>query len=975
MKRNVLLLVCGFIATLYIIPAYAAHEVINFDESFVAPANTTGYNAEPPAGTYLSTEYNVLGVRFVPSLPNGAQDGTVYLGGTWGITGSNGPQFLGCDGYINPRSNQKYAEAVIQFDKDVVTLSIDFTVGENTDVPLEGRILKYYVFAYDSAGVLQYTLSDVVNFPEAINEWKTIAVGDPDPSSTVFFREVRLRVYLGRGSESEPYVDAYLGFDNLRFSSPPLADFSGYPREGCSPLTVSFSNLSIGASSWSWDFGDGTTSTEQNPYHTYNDPGTYTVSLTAENQDYSDTKVEESYITVYSCGAPVAEFSGQPRNGCSPLRVCFANLSQNATSWEWQFGDGTTSTEQNPCHTYRSPGTYTVVLTAWNDAQYHETGPAASLSDTETKSGYIVATACDPPIAQFYGVPTSGLKPLTVVFTNQSIGGTSFSWDFGDGSTSTAFNPTHVYQSVGVYTVSLTATNAYGSDTRTRISYIVVEDQCVPPVADFSISYPSPGTAAFTDLSSRAFSWSWDFGDGTISTEQNPVHQYAEEGEYTVSLTVYNRCGSDTEIRSPGAVIVIPYDHLFYFPYVVSGDGWETELGLINSSDQSIGGTLRGYNEMGIEQDDHTPIILGPHGRAVVTVGSSSFVNSENIRFAVFYSKAADLKGYARIFKDGVYRTSLPAVSHISLGDIFIPHIASKGDAGWETKIVLLNTHPDDRKVSIDFDDQLSISRRADINIPAQGQYQTTIEGYFGGFKQPTITSGVVKNGIGLIGVVLYERGNEMDAILLSDKTEEIMYYPHIICSYVWSTGIVAYNPSDTPCTITILPHDYRGNPLTATTLNLQGRGKYTGTWCNLGLSRRAKWCTVETDGTVMSGLEAFYRRDAGQMVAYQGLDAAERAGVFPLIENNGWTGIVLVNTEGSAAGVTLSAYDDAGTLVATQVVAIDPFSKFTGLITSVFTEDISNATHIEYSSDMKVIGIQGNFSSDFTMADGLPGL
>jgi serine protease len=166
---------------------------------------------------------------------------------------------------------------------------------------------------------------------------------------------------------------------------------------------------------------------------------------------------------------PVAQFSGSPTSGEAPLTVYFTDEStNNPTSWSWDFGDGYTSTAQNPSHEYSSAGTYTVELTAAN----------ADGSDTETKVDYITVTEPgSAPVADFTGSPTSGDAPLTVNFTDQSTGSpTSWSWDFGDGYTSTAQNPTHEYGSAGTYTVELTASNAYGSDTETKVDYITVTE-------------------------------------------------------------------------------------------------------------------------------------------------------------------------------------------------------------------------------------------------------------------------------------------------------------------------------------------------------------------------------------------------------------------------------------------------------------------------------------------------------------------
>ncbi len=188
-------------------------------------------------------------------------------------------------------------------------------------------------------------------------------------------------------------ANAYLALQAANCSSTctettPVADFSGSPTSGDAPLLVAFTDLSTNnPSSWSWDFGDGGTSTAQNPSYTYDVAGTYTVSLTASNCAGSNIVTKTGYITVSEppCTEtiPVADFSGSPTSGDAPLTVTFTDLStNNPSSWSWDFGDGGTSTAQNPSYTYSAAGTYTVALTAGNCAG----------SNTVTKTDYITVT-------------------------------------------------------------------------------------------------------------------------------------------------------------------------------------------------------------------------------------------------------------------------------------------------------------------------------------------------------------------------------------------------------------------------------------------------------------------------------------------------------------------------------------------------------------------------------------------------------
>jgi PKD repeat protein len=163
---------------------------------------------------------------------------------------------------------------------------------------------------------------------------------------------------------------------------------------------------------------------------------------------------------------PVAAFSANVTSGSAPLYVQFTDGSANTpTSWRWSFGDGETSTLQDPVHEYTADGSYSVTLKATNDE--------GSNSTTLTK--YINVSTTSAPGTSFTAAVTSGTAPFTVQFTDTSTSlPTAWEWSFGDGSSSTQQNPSHTYVSTGTYTVSLTATNAGGSQVATRTNYITV---------------------------------------------------------------------------------------------------------------------------------------------------------------------------------------------------------------------------------------------------------------------------------------------------------------------------------------------------------------------------------------------------------------------------------------------------------------------------------------------------------------------
>jgi PKD repeat protein len=356
--------------------------------------------------------------------------------------------------------------------------------------------------------------------------------------------------------------------------TPLTADFDANPRSGTAPLDVRFTDLSAGTpSSWEWDLGDGSGSDLQNPVHTYTDPGAYTVTLVIRDAYGSATEVKSGFITVSA--ALDAEFEADLTQGTAPFAVTFTDRSAGEpTSWLWDFGDMATSTEQHPVHTYLSDGIYTVRLTV----------ATGSGSDTETKVNYIAVGS--PPSASFSASPTDGPAPLAVSFTDRSTGDpTTYRWDFGDGTSSTLKNPVHTYSVPGVYSVSLTVGNAFGQDTSTRPGYITVTQL---PQAEFSADRRSViplQEVHFSDLSTgNPTSWAWDFGNGGRSDQQNPGFTYTRPGTYTVTLTVSNAYGSDTEVKTGYISVGVPPD---------AGFGADTRSGpaplTVRFSDQSTG--------------------------------------------------------------------------------------------------------------------------------------------------------------------------------------------------------------------------------------------------------------------------------------------------------------------------------------------------------------------------------------------------
>jgi PKD repeat protein len=589
----------------------------------------------------------------------------------------------------------------------------------NWAIPMTGRTTNFSV-TWD--GYLRIAANDSYTFSLRSDDGSSLAIDGTtiisdlfDHSPTTYtgttilapgYHHIVVNMYQNGG-----YAVARLQYSNttmalqdvtdvwhVKVSYPPTAGFTANPTGGNAPMAVQFTDTSLDATNWTWDFGDGSNSTLQNPSHTYTAIGSYTVSLKATNAVGSNTVTKNNYITVGSYvsgfaasyyygqtwttlagmrtdpeirysdagsqpGEPSDEanwaipmtggttnfsvtwdgylwieasdsytfslrsddgsymwiddgsvplidnsglhsattltgtktlvpgyhhivvkmyqnqgnavarlqysnttmalqqvtnvwhvaviyppgsgFTGTPLTGNAPLPVSFTDSSTNSpTSWSWNFGDGGTSTAQNPVHQYTGAGIFNVSLTATN------VGGSGSL----TKSNYVnVSPALS--VVSFTGTPTSGSIPLTVGFTDASTNTPiSWLWNFGDGDStnSTVQNPVHRYAAVGTYNVSFAVTNAGGVNSSAYANYVTALPQ--PPVAGFTgtpTAGTNPLTVTFTDTSTNSpTSWSWDFGDATNSTLQNPVHQYANPGTYTVKLTATNAGGSGSLVRT-----------------------------------------------------------------------------------------------------------------------------------------------------------------------------------------------------------------------------------------------------------------------------------------------------------------------------------------------------------------------------------------------------------------------------------------
>ena len=318
----------------------------------------------------------------------------------------------------------------------------------------------------------------------------------------------------------------------------PIAGFSSASvlKSCLPPLTVQFDNSSLNAANYIWDFGDGTSATGTSPQHTYTISGAFTVKLIAIGiGGCSDTISKVNFVRINQ--PKITSFSGFPFHGCAPSTVPFkANVTsaEAIATYLWDFGDGTTSSQGTPTHVYSTVGTYKVSLTVTT---------VSGCTDSYTLNSAVVIAA--RPTANFSATPLNACASEAVSFKDLSTGTVDgWYWVFGDGTSGTQQSPLHKYQDTGFFSVKLVASNNGCKDSITLNNYIHVS----PPIANFITAQDCTNKylKTFTDKSIGAVSWNWDFGDGTISNQQNNAHTYADTGVYTIRLIVTNGACADT---------------------------------------------------------------------------------------------------------------------------------------------------------------------------------------------------------------------------------------------------------------------------------------------------------------------------------------------------------------------------------------------------------------------------------------------
>ena len=455
-----------------------------------------------------------------------------------------------------------------------LTVVVDSPDAAFTFEPTSGCTPLTVAFSKDMSGFAGWTWNFGDGTPENNTDDNPIHEFTNNTETSILYRTVTLTVRSTGGCTAtrNAMVTVYPSID---------ATFTASDDTVCSGDRLFFSAYQ-GGKLYAWDFGDGGGS--EGGYRTDHlfvnfgsEPLERTVTLTTTSfYDCIDSKT----LKIIVMPVPSPQFSATPATQIfdpAGNTVTFKNETQYPETWTylWEFGDGGTSTIENPIHIFSGIGTYKVVLNVTN-------------GKCPGKITHEISIFPEPPDARFDSIP-SGCAPLSVQMKNTSsnteVPGTSYRWDFGDGSYSTAKNPAYTWFTPGSYRVELMVTGPGGPSYHDQI--VTVHPS---PKAYFEVTPPvvfaNDERVRCFNLSEGADYFVWDFGDGDTSLVREPFHKYMEEGVYDITLWAYSYNGcNDMYILSPGVTVEPTGDIRFSTVFTPNKEG------PIERSDLPTGGT------------------------------------------------------------------------------------------------------------------------------------------------------------------------------------------------------------------------------------------------------------------------------------------------------------------------------------------------------------------------------------------------
>ena len=425
----------------------------------------------------------------------------------------------------------------------------------------------------------------------------------------------------------------------------PASNFVFSLSTDIAPTIAIFKNTSTNANGYKWNFGDPASSSknessEESPNHTYNLPGEYEVSLTAENQKTGKSTKYTTLVTVAEPPKPPeSRFRIENNNVIAPSTVIFKNISNHSDRYSWDFGDpesgsNNKSAKKDPNHTFSKAGNYKVTLISKSN----------TVNEIDEFTDIVFVTeAAEPPLAGFSIKADNFIVPAFISFNNTSSNANRFIWDFGDthsgnDNSSSLKDPTHTFSRAGEFKITLTCTNTESGETRVHTENITVSEPVKLPKAAFVIDSNeefAPAIVRFKSNSENSESYSWNFGDNASgndnsSSQENPQHTYSNAGTYKVVLTCGNSESDEISTHSELVIIKEPVVPVAAFA-IEAGEAVAPALVKFNNSSSKadsyswdFGDTGSENNSSSLKDPEHTYLRDGKYQVALTAKNESS---------------------------------------------------------------------------------------------------------------------------------------------------------------------------------------------------------------------------------------------------------------------------------------------------------------------------------------------------------------
>jgi len=361
-----------------------------------------------------------------------------------------------------------------------------------------------------------------------------------------------------------------------------LADFSTTDSASCAPMVNSFTNLSVNANNWDWDFGDGSFSNIQNPSHVYAEPGLYSVILTAgRDSSCFDSIIKSDVVIVLG---PIANYTLSDSTGCDSLNLVYTNLSSQYSQAEWFFGDGSFSSDSDADHLFNDTGTFVGTLVV-----YDENG-CSNYKAIDTIKIH------SSPVISYAPIISEGCKPFEVSFINTTFNTSNCLWDFGYGMNSALDSSSYTYNVANKYYASLWVESKDGCVvSEDSIEINVHAAPSVQFITDTS-QHCFPATLEFVNMSADTINveYSWDFYNGTYSSEISPSITFPNPGQFDVKLSATDQFNCTSELIKQNYIKL--FDSIPPTPNLVYAASVRESGGVIVSWEKSTENDFHSYN-------------------------------------------------------------------------------------------------------------------------------------------------------------------------------------------------------------------------------------------------------------------------------------------------------------------------------------------------------------------------------------------